>query len=269
MGVPGSVSGGRRLTILPWESLVPRRGEPSALTIGVFDGIHLGHQRLIAEIVGGSRETVPVVCSFRQNPAAVLGSRPAPGSILSLRQRCRKLEALGVRYLVLIDFSLEISTLTGADFFAILERAFDVRRLVVGYNFHMGRGRATGIRELESILRPARTQLTVVPAAYHRNRVVSSSRIREAILQARFQEAREMLGEAYCLDLQGTEPLLRGSLSCVRRRLISQVLPPAGTYRVELRSGQRMVPALLALTGDTLEWEASAGQQATEICFSD
>lgn len=268
MRVPGRVSGGRRLTILPWEDLAPLRDPPSALTIGVFDGIHLGHQRLIAQVVGGPPGTAPVVCSFRQNPALVLGSRPVPGSILSLRQRCRKFESLGVRYLVLIDFSIEISKLTGADFFAILERAFDIRRLVVGYNFHMGRGRATGIHELESLLRPARTQLTVVPAAYHRNRVVSSSRIREAIVDARFQEAREMLGEAYCLDLEQTEPAVRGAVACVPRRLIAQVLPPAGSYRVELRGGGRTTPARLTLTGDALEWEASAGP-VSEICFSD
>jgi riboflavin kinase/FMN adenylyltransferase len=256
------------LTILSWESLVARRGEPSAVTIGVFDGVHLGHQRLIAEVVGGGPGVVPVVCSFRQNPAAALGRRPVPGSILSLRQRCRKFEALGVQYLVLIDFSLEISTLTGADFFAILERAFDVRRLVVGYNFHMGRGRATGIGELESILRPARTQLTVVPAAYHRNRVVSSSRIREAIVHARFQEAREMLGEAYCLDLEGVQPTLRGPLARVERRLIGQVLPPEGSYRVQLCGMGRTSSARLELTGEALEWETGAGP-VSEICFSD
>ncbi len=257
------------MTILGLEDLASRRGEACALTIGVFDGIHLGHQRLIAEVVGGSPEIMPVVCSFRQNPAAVLGSRPAPGSILSLGQKCRKFESLGVRYLVLIDFSIEISTLTGADFFAILERAFDIRRLVVGYNFHMGRGRATGIRELESLLRPARTQLTVVPAAYHRNRVVSSSRIREAIVQARFQEAREMLGEAYCLDLEGMAPVRRDPLARLLRGGLGQVLPPDGTYRVQLRGGGGTVPARLTLTGDALEWEARSGQRITEICFSD
>jgi len=257
------------LTILPWENLSELRDPPSALTIGVFDGIHLGHQSLIAEIVERSPGTVPVVCSFRQNPAGVLGSRPAPGSLLSLRQRTRKFESLGVRYLVLIDFSIEISTLTGADFFAILERAFDIRRLVVGYNFHMGRGRATGIRELESLLSSARTQLTVVPAAYHRNRVVSSSRIREAIVHARFQEAREMLGEAYCLDLEETEPELRGAVASVERRRIGQVLPPAGSYLAELRGGGSAVPTRVTLTADALEWDASAGRRVSEICFSE
>jgi FAD synthase len=239
------------------------------LTIGVFDGIHLGHQRLIAEIVSRSPGTVPVVCSFRQNPAGVLGSRSVPGSILTLRQKQLKFESLGVRYLVLIDFSIEISTLSGADFFAILERAFDIRRLVVGYNFHMGRGRATGIRELESLLSPARTRLTVVPAAYYRKRVVSSSRIRDAILHARFREAREMLGEDYRLDLEEAQPVLRGGMASVDRGRIGQVLPPVGSYRAELRGAGFHSRTLVSLTADALEWDSSAGRRVSEICFSD
>lgn len=77
-----------------------------------------------------------------------------------------------------------------------------------------------------------------------------------------------MLGEAYCLDLEETEPVLRGSVASVQRRLIAQVLPPEGTYRVELRGEGRRVPAPLSLTGEALEWEASAGL-VSEICFSD
>ena len=257
------------MTVLPWESLAPQRGSPSALTIGVFDGIHQGHQHLITEIVGGSPGMVPVVCSFRQNPASVLGSRPVQGRILSLRQKQRKFESLGVRYLVLIDFSIEISTLTGADFYAILERAFDIRRLVVGYNFHMGRGRATGIRELESLLSSARTRLTVIPAAYYRNRVVSSSRIREAIFHARFREAREMLGEDYCLDLEEAQPVLRGAVASVQRARIGQVLPPVGSYDAELRGEGAKHRAQVTVTPDALEWDSSAGWRVSEICFSD
>lgn len=258
------------MTVLPWEGLAPHRDLPSALTIGVFDGIHLGHQRLIREIVSDSPGTAAVVCSFRQNPGSVLGTRPVPGSILSLRQKERKFAGLGVRYLVLIDFSLEISTLTGEDFLAVLERAFDVRRLVVGYNFHMGRGRAMGIRELESLLSSVRPQLTVVPATYHRNRVVSSSRIREAIVHGSFPEAREMLGGDYCLDLEDLEPALRGGVASLPRARIGQVLPQEGSYRAQLCGGEgaRRL-AQVALTGDAVQWDASTGIRVSEICFSD
>ena len=257
------------MIVIPWEGLAAHRGPPSALTIGVFDGIHLGHQRLIGEIVSASPGTMPVVCSFRQNPGSVLGTRTVAGSILSFRQKERKFEALGVRYLVLIDFSIEISRLSGADFLAVLQRAFDVHRLVVGYNFHMGRGRDTGIRELESLLSSASTQLTVVPAAYHRKRIVSSSRIREAIVHGRFQEAREMLGGDYCLDLEGVEPLLRGGVSSLDSERIGQLLPAPGSYRGQLRGAGLTRPARVTISAEAVQWDASVGGPISEICFSD
>jgi FAD synthase len=98
---------------------------------------------------------------------------------------------------------------------------------------------------------------------------VSSSRIRDAILQARFREAREMLGHGYCLDLEGTEPERRGTAARVDRRLISQVLPPAGSYRVELRGEAARLRTQATLTADALEWDSGPGWRVAEICFSD
>jgi FAD synthase len=98
---------------------------------------------------------------------------------------------------------------------------------------------------------------------------VSSSRIRDAILQAGFQEAREMLGHDYCLDLEGAEPALRGTAASVDRRLIRQVLPPMGSYRAELRGEAARLRTQVTLTADTLEWDSGAGWRVSEICFSD
>jgi riboflavin kinase/FMN adenylyltransferase len=264
------------VTILPWErlqtasaGLPPAALGPVALTIGVFDGIHLGHQRLLREIAADPAEAAPAVCSFRQNPGSVLGTRPVPGSILSLPQKIRKFAAFGVQFLVLIDFSVEISTLTGEDFLAVLGRAFDIRRLVVGYNFHMGRGRATGVGELESLLKPRSTRLTVVPAEHHSNRVVSSSRIRESIVHGRFQEAREMLGGEYCLDLEGLQPEGEGSVARLAGSRVGQVLPAPGSYRAALRGEGRSASARVTITGEAIEWESRQGFRVTEICFSE
>ena len=259
------------MTILPWERLSAGGGQqpPVALTIGVFDGIHIGHQRLLREIASDPAGASPAVCSFRQNPGSVLGTRPVPGSILSLPQKIRKFASFGLRFLVLIDFSAEISRLTGEDFLAVLERAFDLRRLVVGYNFHMGRGRATGVGELASLLDPGRTQLTVVPAAYHGERIVSSSRIRESIIHGRFQEARLMLGGEYCLDLEGLEPETDGRVARLAGSRVGQVLPAPGSYRAELRGEGRSGTALVEVSSEGISWEPRQGFRVTEICFTE
>jgi FAD synthase len=258
------------MIIVPWERLVaalPGARQPAALTIGVFDGIHIGHQRLLAEVVHNNVGAQPVVASFRRNPGEVLGSRALSGSILSHRQKMLKFERLGVRQLVLIDFSPEIGKLPAEDFLAVLERSFDLRKLVVGYNFRMGRDRSTGIQELVSRFSPSETELTVIPAAHYQDKAVSSSRIREAILQARFDETRQMLNEPYCLDLEGQALEVSGRRAGLSRERIGQVLPRDGDYRVLLRSSRGEMPAEVTIDGERISWDADPDFHETEICF--
>jgi len=258
--------------IVPWEALAGGPPEsaarqPIALTIGVFDGIHIGHQRLLAEVVHNNMAALPVVCTFRRNPGEVLGTKPLPGSILSHRQKVLKFEHLGVLELVLIDFSPEIGKLAGEEFLAVLERSFVLRKLVIGYNFRMGRGRKTGIQELVSRFSPSETELAVIPAAHYQDMAVSSSRIREAIQQARFEETREMLNEPYCLDLVGAEVQRSGRRAELARRRIDQVLPQAGTYRALLRSSRGEAPVAVRIDGERVAWDTLPDFNETEICF--
>lgn len=253
------------MNIRSWDSLRGWSGPraPAAVTIGVFDGLHVGHQRLIAAVVGNRLGAVPVVGSFTQHPGRVLGTRQVPGSLLSFAQKLRRFEELGVGELVLIDFSPEISTLTGEEFLAALARAFDIRQLVVGYNFRMGRGRATGVSELESLLAPFQAELTVVPPAVYRDQVVSSSRIREAIVRGEFLEAREMLGTEYRLD--ATEAVTRGGVTSLEAS--GQLLPAPGRYRALLRGegGERRVE--VTVTAEAARWPAQAGVR--EVVFNE
>ena len=133
------------IRVVGWKQLSEENSPllPVALTIGTFDSLHAGHQRLIRGVVENGYGAVAAVCTFEQNPASVLGSRPLVGSILSFPQKIDKLEGLGVALVVLIDFSPEISKLTGKSFWELLSSRLDVKKLVVGYNFHMGQGRDT------------------------------------------------------------------------------------------------------------------------------
>ena len=259
------------MIVRSWESLLQGRAEspaaPAVLTIGVFDGIHIGHQRLLREVVANRFGAAPVVGSFRQNPGRVLATRPVPGSLLSPRQKLAKFAGLGVAALVLIDFSPEISTLTGKDFLAVLARAYAIRQLVVGYNFRMGRGRATGVNELGSLLSPFHAELTVVTATLYRERAVSSSRIREAIVHGRFLEARDMLGGEYCLDLAECPVEVHGGTAVLARSGTNQLLPGPGRYRSLLRGEGGDRPAEAEVTAAEIRWPAFTG--TAEIVFSE
>jgi hypothetical protein len=78
-----------------------------------------------------------------------------------------------------------------------------------------------------------------------------------------------MLGEAFCLDLEGVEPTVRGGVVSVPLGRIAQVLPPAGSYRAELRGRAAAAPATVTLSGEALEWDAGAARPVSEICFCD
>jgi riboflavin kinase/FMN adenylyltransferase len=240
---------------------------PVALTIGTFDSLHIGHQRLIRGVVENSCEATAAVCTFRRNPASVLGSRPFVGNILSLPQKIDKLDGLGVALVVLIDFSPEISKLTGKSFLELLASRLDVKKLVVGYNFHMGKGRDTNAQELVGILTGSSTELEIIPATMYGEEVVSSSRIRTLIQQGRFAEAKYMLKDDFRLDLQEV-PILRQGDSCrVRRSDIGQVLPRIGEYQVCFITESLEGAGVLKVGEEQLSWRQSSGGTLKEIRF--
>ena len=257
------------MRVIDWKDFTRGTSPPKqvALTIGTFDSLHVGHQRLIREVVDNGCGALGAVCTFHQNPALALGSRPISGSILSLNQKINKLEALGVALVVLIDFSAEISKLSGKRFLDLLADRLDIKKLVVGYNFHMGRGRDTNARELVVMLAGSQTELEVIPATTYQEEVVSSSRIRESILQGRFQEVQDMLKDDFRLDLSETSIRRRGGRSWVRRSEIHQVLPQKGEYRVLFSTERGEFPGILCIEDEQIFWQREFAGTEIEIRF--
>ena len=255
------------LRVVGWKELAEEKTTlfPVALTIGTFDSLHVGHQRLIRGVVENGYEALSAVCTFQQNPASVLGSRPFPGNILSFPQKIEKLEGLGVDLVVLIDFSPEISKLTGKSFFKLLASRLDVKKLVVGYNFHMGKGRDTNAQELVGILTGSGTELEIVPATMYRNKVVSSSRIRTLIQQGRFTEVKDMLIDDFRLDLREV-PIHRRQDGCgMYRSDIEQVLPRTGEYQVRFITDSLECAGILTVGEEELTWQTEFATWQTEF----
>jgi riboflavin kinase/FMN adenylyltransferase len=257
------------MKVIEWEELLSGSAQRArvSLTIGVFDSLHIGHQRLIRSVVQRRRGVVPTVCTFSKNPAETLGKRLLAGSVLSQKQKTAKLEALGVALVVLIDFSAEISKLTGKKFLELLASHLDIEKLVVGYNFHMGRGRDTGVQELKQVLAGSTTELEIIPATLYRQEVVSSSRIREAILQGRFDEVRDMLKDDYRLDLHPTAVRSKGGRSYVQRLEIEQMLPNNGDYEVLFCTEKEMIPGVVEISDHELQWQDYVAEGEFEIRF--
>jgi riboflavin kinase/FMN adenylyltransferase len=201
--------------VISWEDYVSTGNEEPhcsfshslSLAIGVFDGVHLGHQALIRCICRDlSKLLLPTVVTFRQNPARILGGNTKNGKcpqasfdILNLDQKLGAFEALGVKLTVLIDFSIKFSKMNGRDFIDLLLSRRPVQLIALGRDFHCGYGMDTGVREIQLLARERNVETCVVEPVMDQGLPISSSRIREALAAGRITEAERLLGPAITL----------------------------------------------------------------------
>lgn len=175
----------------------PFRG--ASVTVGNFDGVHLGHQILFSEVVSRARDLqgTSVVVTFDPHPLKVL--RPESIRLISTtEQKIELIEKAGIDVLVVIPFDREFAATTAAAFVDdILLATIGVRELVVGYDYAFGRGRQGTIEFLKEKGREHGFPVTVVEAHYENGMLVSSTRIRELVAEGRMDEVRLLLGRYY------------------------------------------------------------------------
>ncbi len=258
------------MTVVGWDDLMAgdmRLQGPVALTVGVFDGLHLGHRKLMG-VITAEPGCLPVVITFRASPALVLGKSAFPGFILSFRQKLKRMEALGIGAVVVIDFSDELSRLSGRAFIGRVNDALAVRKIAVGHDFRFGRDRETDAEELKEIVRGTGTTVEMTEPVLYGGTVVSSSRIRQSIRRASFREASEMLAAAYTLDLRGVpQTPVHRRIRRMRREDIRHCLPGPGSYPVSCEAEAAALRGLLTVKEDAVELELDRGGEVLEATF--
>ena len=193
------------MTILGWDDLLARRpplDRPVRLSVGVFDGLHVGHRRLLADITAGPSGLLPLVITFSRSTVFLRSADPFPGSILSFAQKMERIGSLGVGAAVVIDFSEEMSNLSGEAFVRLLKENLTIQKIVVGQNFRFGKKRTSGTDDLKEMLSATGIEVLVTEPVLFGGSMVSSSRIRAAIRGGGLSEAREMLACRHAIDLR-------------------------------------------------------------------
>ena len=191
---------------------LPRRPpfpEGSVVAIGNFDGLHLGHQKILHVLVDLAREMrlSSAVLTFSPHPEKVLGRRRI-GMIQTLDQRLAGIRAYGVGAVILASFDHAFADLTPADFARrILALDLKVRAVVVGENFRFGKARGGDIRDLRRLGRELGFAVHPVAPAVRSGVVISSSLIRRLLENGRIAAANSYLGRAY--EIEGR--VIRGS----------------------------------------------------------
>ncbi|MDR1239786.1 MAG: riboflavin biosynthesis protein RibF [Treponema sp.] len=207
--------------------------QPLSLSIGVFDGVHRGHQELIRRITAES--PAATVITFRQNPRQVLSPEKHQGDIFSLKQKLAVLESLGVSRAVLIDFSGNFSRLTGRDFIGLLKKSCRIGYMALGVNFRCGHRLDTGARSIRTWMMEDGLTADLVEPVMEGRHPVSSSRIRSLVSAGDLAAAAALMGRALRIDLSGMAVSDGGEGRCYDAASVSRITPRPGSYRVLVR----------------------------------
>jgi riboflavin kinase/FMN adenylyltransferase len=220
-------------------NLCPRH-HGSVVTVGNFDGVHLGHQAIIAQVVEKARETnsLATVMLFEPQPVEFFTPEQAPVRIMPLRDKFLALATCGIDQLLCVRFDAVFSSLSAQDFVDhILVDGLGTRHLVVGDDFHFGAGREGNFVFLQQAGEKANFSVSDTPSMMFDGERVSSTRIRAALQQQDFALASRLLGRPYCITgrVRYGDQLGR-TLDCPTANLALSMLhaPVAGIYVVRV-----------------------------------
>jgi riboflavin kinase/FMN adenylyltransferase len=232
----------RVLTGLDAVTRAPRR---AAVTVGVFDGVHVGHQQLIRSTIRLARRLkgTSVVVTFDPDPQLVLHPASAPPALMPLEARLRHLNALGVDWVWVLPFSKRFARMSAGQFIRrLLIRRLRARALIVGDAFVFGKDRRGNTDVLQTFGPRQGMRIIPVKPITRLGIPVSSSRIRQLSHEGQLAKARQLLGRApmlYGTVVRGAGRGRRLGFPTANIRLIPQVLPPRGVYAVIIAVAKR------------------------------
>lgn len=171
------------------------RGARAVVALGMFDGVHIGHQKLIREAVALSKElnAEAVVCTFDRHPLSVVAPERAPEPVLPLEENLKKFEALGADIAIVRPFTREFAAMEPESYIQMLKEQLRVAAIVAGENYTFGdrgRGNAALIRALSE---KYGYWAEIVPPVMIGNRVASSTLVRELRREGKMEAANQLL----------------------------------------------------------------------------
>ena len=229
----------------------PSKIRKLAATIGIFDGVHCGHQKILKKLVSDSRrlKIKSLVVTFSPHPRKILN----PGSMIpfltSLEHRSKLIENLGVDFFHMIRFTKPLSLMEPGEFVKkVLIDKFNIKMLVVGQDFLLGNKRGGDFSLLKSLSKKYNFRLFGVKPVKIKGKVISSTRIRNSIEKGDLKNASLMLGRP--VSILGT--VVRGK--AIGRKIgfptaninpHHEAIPPSGVYAVDTRMDRKIYKAVL------------------------
>ena len=240
----------------------------SGISIGSFDGLHLGHRKIIQELVNlcQKENVLPGIVTFNRPLPLYKHSADYAGDVSTLEQRLSLMEELGIKFAIVLDFTDEVSKIAGHDFLTILKNVCNMRIFVEGEDFRCGYKGATDMTAIKYWAEQNGVKTSFVPQVLYKagtdeEERISSSYIRSMIKKGFFSAAQELLTRPYELSLKKCTQISDKTL-VIKKSEISQVLPPNGIYRVKDEKGESI---RLEITADELIFDVHSNLAAVKF----
>ncbi len=222
------------------QALNDKRG--CVLTIGNFDGVHLGHQRVINALVKKARElnSVATVMVFEPQPRELFTPQSAPARLTRLRDKYALLKQLGVERLICVNFNRKFANICANEFVEqVLVKGLQIKYLIIGDDFHFGKNRQGNFATLQAASKTFNFGISDTASCKLDNCRISSTAIRDALASNLLNDAALMLGRAYSIigrvfhgDKRGRQLGFPTANVLLKRR----VSPVAGVYVVKVKT---------------------------------
>jgi riboflavin kinase/FMN adenylyltransferase len=213
--------------------LAPHPGV-TGLAIGVFDGVHLGHQAVVKSLEGKV-----AALTFEPHPLTIIAPDRVPPRLTTLEQKVAYLRAQGTVAVIAVKFDEDLRRLSPSAFVDEIGRVFpDLKQVAIGANWSFGRNREGNATRLAELAEAHGFNVKAIAPVMLEGAPVSSTRIREAILQRRFADATRLLGRSHAvtgLVVHGDERGRTLGFPTANLAGVEQLLPPRGVYAVRAR----------------------------------
>lgn len=224
---------------------------PLALTIGFFDGVHLGHRYLVSELseIAKKRNFASAVLTFRTHPRQVLHSDYIPSLLTTADEKIALLKDTGVDYVVMTEFTQDLSMLTAQEFMRLLHDNLNVRCLMIGYDHRFGHNRSDKFEDYVRFGKEIGIEVVQSSPLVTDGINVSSSAVRKTISEGDVAKAAKLLGREYSLAGQVVKGFQVGRTIGFPTANIayddSRMLPKDGVYAARVAVDSHLYDAML------------------------
>lgn len=174
--------------------------QKTGVALGTFDGLHIGHQKVVSSLVKTCKEKnlKSIVYTFSNHPREFTNKDSLPNRILTLEEKIDFFETLGIDELVLVEFDDFQKNITAHDFIVdLLLEKLNMTHLVIGFNFRFGKGAEGDVSMLNQYAQKYKFKLSVIEGVYIEEDIVSSTRIREQLRLGHVENCKKLLGRNY------------------------------------------------------------------------